>query len=55
MRLSADGSSIVASRIRFAQSAAQWGDAFPVYVSAVETMAPFADLDARLFADEYIV
>merc|ERR1719453_665132 len=46
---------VVTSRIDFTQSAARWGDAFPVYVSAVETMAPFADLDARLFSDEYIV
>ena len=55
VELAADGASIIASRIRFTQSAAQWGDAFPVYVAAVETTAPFADLDARLFADEYIV
>lgn len=44
---------IPASRIRFTQSRAQWGDAFPVYVAAIESMAPFADLDARLFADEW--
>jgi len=47
---------IVASRFRFTQSAAQWGDAFPVYVAAIDVTAPFEeDLGARLFADEYII
>lgn len=46
---------VVTSRIDFTQSKAQWGNAFPVYVEAVAVTEPFGDLDARLFADEYIV
>ena len=44
-----------AALLRFTQSKAQWGNAFPVYVAAIDSMAPFSDLDARLFADEWII